>query len=312
MREQGAIVYTVKRLLSAVPTLLLIIVISFLMMRAAPGGPFDEERALPPATAANIERAYDLDAPLHEQLLRYLGGLLHGDLGPSYRQPGYSVAERIGSALPVSLKLGAVSLIVALVIGVGAGVVAALNRNGPIDRTIAALAMTGISIPVFVVAPLLVLVFAVALGWFPAGYSSGSGANALVLPVLAMSLPQIAYLMRLARASMIEVLGSDFVRAARAQGLDTWAIVRWHALRPAMMPVLSYLGPSIAAVLTGSVVVEQVFGIPGLGRLLVASAENRDYPMVLGIVILYAGLVITLNLLVDIAYGWLDPRVRRQ
>ena len=312
MREQSAVVYALMRLLSAIPTMLLVIVVSFLMMRAAPGGPFDSERALPPDTAANIERAYDLDAPLSEQLFRYLGGLLHGDLGPSYRYAGYSVAELIGDKLPLSMLLGALSMILALLVGIPAGIFAALRRGSLSDRLVTALSTTGISVPVFVVAPLLVLLFAVGLGWFPAGYSGAPGAEALVLPVLALALPQLAYLMRLTRASMIEVLSSEFIRTARAQGHDTWTIVRWHALKPAMMPIVSYLGPSATAVLTGSVVVEQVFGIPGLGELFVRGALNRDYPLVLGIVILYAAMVIVLNLVVDIVYGWLDPRVRRQ
>ena len=312
MQQRGAIVYALMRLLSAIPTLFLVVVLAFLMMRAAPGGPFDEERALPPETAANIERAYDLDAPLHEQLLRYVGNLLRGDLGPSYRYPGYEVSELIARALPVSLLVGAAALAVALVVGIPAGITSALNRNTLLDRLLTGLAMTGISVPVFVVAPLFVLVFAVYLGWLPAGWSGDPGIRALLLPVVALALPQIAYITRLMRASMIDVLGSDFIRTARAQGLGTWTIVRFHALRPAMLPLMSYLGPAIAAVLTGSVVVEQIFGIPGLGQLFVRAALNRDYPLVLGIVVLYAVLVIGLNLLVDIVYGYLDPRIRNR
>jgi oligopeptide transport system permease protein len=312
MQPRGAIVYALMRLLSAVPTLLLVVVLAFMMMRAAPGGPFDEERALPPETAANIERAYDLDAPLPEQLYRYVRGLLRGDLGPSYRYPGYEVRELIARALPVSLMVGAVALALALIVGVGAGVTSALYRDTILDRLLTGFAMAGISVPVFVIAPVLVLVFAVHLGWLPAGWSGRRGGSALLLPVISLALPQIAYITRLMRASMIEVLASDFVRTARAQGLRTWTVVRFHALRPALLPLMSYLGPAIAAVLTGSVVVEQIFGIPGLGQLFVRAALNRDYPLVLGIVVLYATLVIVLNLLVDILYGYLDPRIRNR
>ena len=312
MQDRGAVVYALMRFASAVPTLLLVVVVAFFMMRAAPGGPFDDERALPPETAANIRAAYDLDAPLLVQLGDYLGGLLRGDLGPSYHYPGYRVAELIADALPLSLLLGAASLLVALVVGIPAGIATALRRNTAFDRLVTAASLTGISVPVFVIAPLLVLVFAVQLRWLPAGWSGAESAAALLLPIVALSVPQVAYIMRLMRASMIEVLASDFVRSARAQGLDARTIVTWHALRPALMPLVSYLGPSIAAVLTGSIVVEQIFGIPGLGQLFVRAALNRDYPLVLGIVILYAALVIVLNLIVDILYGWLDPRIRNR
>ena len=201
-------------------------------------------------------------------------------------------------------------MVLALVVGIPAGIVAALRRNTLLDRLVTGFAMTGISVPVFVVAPLLVLVFAVQLGWLPASWSGSAGAQRFLLPVFALSLPQIAYVTRLTRASMIEVLSSDFIRTARAQGLSTLSIVRYHALKPAMLPVVSYLGPATAAVLTGAVVVEIVFGVPGLGQLFVRSALNRDYTLVLGIVIFYAVLIILLNLLVDLLYGFLDPRIR--
>lgn len=312
MQQRGAIRFALTRLLSAFPTLFLVILLAFLMMHAAPGGPFDTERALPPDAAANIERAYHLDEPLATQFARYLGGLLRGDFGPSYRYADYTVAELIGDALPVSAMLGAMSLVIALIVGIVAGVVAALNRNSVTDRLVTAFALTGISVPVFIVAPLLVLVFAVRLGWLPASWASGESGARFLLPVIALALPQIAYIMRLTRASMIEVLASDFVRTATAQGLDTLSIVRRHALKPAMLPLLSYMGPAIASVLAGSVVVEQVFGIPGLGQLFVRGALNRDYTLVLGIVILYATLVIAMNLLVDVLYGFLDPRIRNR
>ena len=312
MQQQGAIVYALMRLASAIPTLLLVIVLAFMMMRAAPGGPFDDQRALPPETAENISRAYDLDAPLHQQLVNYLGGVLRGELGPSFRYPDYGVSELIASALPISAQIGIISILVALLFGSLAGIWAAVRHNTLTDRLVTGLATTGISIPVFVVAPLLVLVFAVELRWLPASWAGSSGSARLLLPVVALSLPQIAYVARLMRVSMIEVLSSDYIRAARAQGLSTATIVRAHALRPALLPLLSYLGPAIAAVLTGSVVVEQIFGVPGLGQLFVRAALNRDYTLVLGIVIVYAVLVIALNLVVDILYGFVDPRIRRR
>ena len=302
--------YTLLRILGAIPTLLLVIALAFLMVHAAPGGPFDDERVLPADVEANIAAAYHLDEPLPKQFVRYLGGLLQGDLGPSYRYRDYTVAELIGSAFPLSLRLGAIAMALALIIGVATGTVAALRQGSLLDRVVMGFSMTGISIPVFVVAPVLVLLFAVKLQWLPAGWSGASGIGRYVLPVLTLALPQIAYIARLTRASMIDVLGRDFIRTARAQGLGTPTVVRVHALKPAMLPVLSYMGPAIAAILTGSVVVEEIFGIPGLGQFFVRGALNRDYTLVLGIVVFYATLIISLNLLVDVLYGAIDPRVR--
>ena len=304
--------YALTRLMGAIPTLLLVIVLAFLMVHAAPGGPFDAERVLPPENRAALEARYDLDKPLHAQLGGYLWRLAHGDLGPSYYYQGQNVADLIGNAIPVSLRIGATAMVLALVIGIAAGTFAALERNSLADRVVMAFAMSGISIPVFVVAPVLVLLFAVKLNWVPAGWSGNEGFARLLLPVVSLALPQIAYIARLTRASMIDVLASDFVRTARAQGLGTLAVVRYHALRPAMLPVVSYLGPAIAAILTGSVVVEEVFGIPGLGQFFVRGALNRDYTLVLGIVIFYAALVVLLNLVVDLLYGVIDPRIRRR
>jgi oligopeptide transport system permease protein len=304
--------FALLRILSAIPTLLLVVVLAFLMVHAAPGGPFDDERVLPPENARNLQAAYHLDESLPRQFGRYLSGLLRGDFGPSYHYRDYSVSELIGTALPLSLKLGSMAVAVALLFGVPAGAFAALKRNTNVDRLITGIAMTGISVPVFVVAPVLVLVLAVQLRWLPASWSGGTGGWRFLLPVIALSLPQIAYITRLTRASMIEALGSDFVRTARAQGLSTMSIVRYHAMKPAMLPVVSYLGPAIAAVLTGAVVVETIFGIPGLGQLFVRGGLNRDYTLVLGIVVLYAALIIVLNLLVDLLYGFLDPRIRHR
>ncbi len=304
--------YTLLRLLGAIPTLLLVIVLAFLMVHAAPGGPFDDERGLPPEIEARIAAAYDLDKPLPVQLGRYLAGVLQGDFGPSYRYRDYTVGELIGGAFPVSLRLGATAMLLALVAGAGAGVYAALRSNSLADRFVMSFAMTGISIPVFVIGPVLVLLLAVKLSWLPAGWSGSESATRWILPVVSLALPQIAYIARLTRASMIDVLSSDFIRTARAQGLGTAAIIRYHALKPAMMPVLSYMGPAIAAILTGSVVVEEIFGIPGLGQFFVRGALNRDYTLVLGIVIFYATLVVALNLVVDILYGVIDPRIRQR
>jgi oligopeptide transport system permease protein len=304
--------FTLLRFLWAIPTLLLVIVLAFLMVHAAPGGPFDAERTLPPEIEANIARAYHLDEPLPQQFTRYLAGVLKGDLGPSYRYRDYTVAELIGNAIPVSLKLGVLAMSLAIVVGIGAGTLAALRRNSLLDRVTMALAMSGISIPVFVIAPLFILFFAVHLQWLPASWSGSSSGWRYLLPVTALALPQIAYIARLTRASMIEVLGSDFIRTARAQGLGTASVIRYHAMRPALLPVLSYMGPAIAAILTGSVVVEEIFGIPGVGQFFVRGALNRDYTLVLGIVIFYAALVIAMNLIVDVLYGFLDPRIRQQ
>jgi oligopeptide transport system permease protein len=282
------------------------------MVHAAPGGPFDDERVLPEEVAANIEAAYHLDEPLPQQFGRYLSGLLKGDLGPSFRYRDYTVAELIGTGFPLSLKIGSLAIALALLIGISSGTVAALRQGSLLDRIVMSFAMTGISIPVFVVAPVLVLLLAVKLQWLPAGWSGEPGIARYILPVITLALPQIAYIARLTRASMIDVLGQDYIRTARAQGLGTKSIIRVHALKPAMLPVLSYLGPAIAAILTGSVVVEEVFGIPGLGQFFVRGALNRDYTLVLGIVIFYASLIIALNLLVDILYGVIDPRVRKR
>jgi oligopeptide transport system permease protein len=292
--------------------MLLVVAIAFLMVHAAPGGPFDQERALPPDIERNVERAYHLDEPLPAQFLRYLGGVLRGDLGPSYRYRDYTVAELIGNALPLSMRLGAIAMALALIVGMGAGVTAALKKNTVVDRLVTGVAMIGISVPVFVIAPLMVLVFAVLLNWLPASWTGGSGAGRLLMPVIALALPQIAYIARLTRASMINVMTSDYVRTARAQGLSTASIVRFHAFKPTMLPLMSYIGPAIAGVLTGSVVVEQVFGVPGVGQLFIQGALNRDYTLVLGITIFYAAIVIALNLMVDLVYGLLDPRLRRR
>jgi oligopeptide transport system permease protein len=236
--------------------------------------------------------------------------LLHFDFGPSFQYRDYTVTELIVQGFPVSLTLGSIAIVVALLVGVSAGSIAALRQNSRVDHAVMAVSMTGISIPNFVTAPLLVLIFAVHLRWLPAGGLGDGSLRTLVLPVTALALPQIAYLARLTRGSMIEVLRSNFVRTARAQGLSTWNVIVRHALKPALLPVVSYLGPATAHIITGSVVIEQIFARPGLGRFFVTGALNRDYTLVMGVVVFYGTLIILMNLLVDLAYAWLDPKVR--
>ena len=298
-----------RRLAAAVPTLLVLVTAAFFLMRAAPGGPFDDERVMPEEIRAQIEAAYHLDEPLWRQYLIYMGNLAQGDLGPSFRYEGRTVNELIGEGLPVSLTIGGLALALALTLGILAGTTAALRRGRATDHIVMGLSMTGISIPNFVIAPLLILGFAVYLGWLPAGGWEGASWRHLVLPVIALGLPQVAYVARLLRGSLIEVLSSDYIRTARAKGLPGRTIVLRHALRPALLPVLSYLGPAAAALITGSVVMEQIFGIPGLGRHFVQGALNRDYTLVLGLVLFYGALIIAFNFVVDVLYGVLDPRV---
>jgi len=302
--------YSLKRLLGAIPTLLILLTLAFFMMRLAPGGPFDSEKSLPPEIQANLDRKYHLDEPLLQQYGRYLWDLLHGDFGPSFQYRDYTVNELIASGFPVSLRLGLASIAIALVVGVALGTLAALRQNRPADHGIMTLAMTGISIPNFVLAPLLILLFAVHLGWLPAGGWNGGQWRNLVLPVIALALPQVAYIARLMRGSMIEVLRGNAIRTARAKGLPERTVILRHALKPALLPVVSFLGPATAAVLTGSVVIEQIFGIPGLGRHFVQGALNRDYTLVMGVVVFYGALIVLLNFVVDLLYAALDPRVR--
>lgn len=302
--------YSLRRLLGAIPTLLILIALAFFMIRMAPGGPFDAERALLPEIEANLRAAYHLDEPLPMQFARYLGNLARADFGPSFQYRDFTVTELIMTGFPVSLRLGGSAMIVALLFGITAGSLAALRQNTRTDYTVMSLSMTGISIPNFVMAPLLILLFAVYLGWLPAGgLGEGSWRN-MVLPVISLALPQIAYVARLTRGSMIEVLRSQFIRTAKAQGLPTYKIILRHALKPALLPVVSYLGPATAAVITGSVVIEQIFGVPGLGRFFVQGALNRDYTLVMGVVVFYGVLIIVFNFLVDLAYAWLDPKVK--
>jgi oligopeptide transport system permease protein len=309
--------YAIRRLLGAIPTLLIIITLSFFMMRLAPGGPFDAQRNLPPEIKHNIEAAYDLDKPVWQQYAIYLGKLAHGDLGPSFKNKDFTVTELIAEGLPVSLKLGLSAIVIAIFVGMGLGTAAALRQNKVSDYSVMTAAMIGITIPTFVTAPILTLIFGVYgvvvfgtdLSLPVSGWNGGALRN-MILPVFVLALPQIAYIARLTRGSMIEVLHSNYVRTARAKGLSGFMIVMRHALRAAILPLVSYLGPAVAGILTGSLVVEQLFGIPGIGRYFIQGALNRDYTLVMGVLIYYATLVILLNLLADLLYAVLDPRVR--
>jgi oligopeptide transport system permease protein len=304
--------YLVRRLMISVPTLLIIITIAFFMMRVAPGGPFDQERALPPEIERNMLAAYNLDAPLVVQYWDYLKGVVQGDFGPSFKYQDFSVAELLLSGFPASLRVGGIAIALAVVIGITLGTIAALRQNSGIDYAVMATAMTGITIPNFVMAPLLTLVLGVYLGWLPVAGWGGGAPQFLILPVIALALPQIAYIARLTRGSMIENLNANFVRTARAKGLRERIVVVRHALKGALLPVVSYLGPATAQIMTGSVVIETIFGIPGIGRYFVQAALNRDYTLVMGTVIVYAVLIILLNLVVDLLYGLLDPKVKQR
>jgi oligopeptide transport system permease protein len=302
--------YFLRRLAGAIPTLFIIVSLSFFLVRIAPGGPFDEERSLPPEILANLQSAYGLDQPIWTQYLRYMRGVAHGDFGPSFRYKDFTVTELIGQGLPVTFELGTIALLLALGVGIPLGAFAALHRNSAADFAAVALAAAGIAIPSFVLLPLLALFFGVYLHWLPvAGWEAGSIRH-LALPVFALSLPPLAYIARLTRGGLLEVLGSPFIRTALAKGLPLRSVIARHALRPALVPVAGYLAPAVASIMTGSLVVESIAGLPGIGRYLVQGALNRDYTLVLGMVILYSALLIAMGLLVDLLYAWLDPRVR--
>ena len=299
-----------RRLLTALPTLFVVVALSFVLMRIAPGGPFDGERPLDPATREALIGAYGLNLPLHEQFFRYISGLVQGDFGPSLVYRDFTVTELVAKGLPVSLTLGALALIVALTLGISAGLFAASRVNRLPDRIIGMVATVLTALPSFVTAPLLVLIFGLSLGWLPvSGWNDGAALN-MVLPVIALALPVAGAIAKLTRAGLATSLLEDHVRTARARGLTPLRILFVHALRPALVPVASYVGPAAAGLLTGAVVIETIFAIPGLGRYFVQGALNRDYPLVLGVVVIYAALIIAFNLIADLAYGWLDPRVR--
>ncbi len=302
--------YFLKRVGGAVPTLFIIVTLTFFLIRVAPGGPFDREQSLPPEIMANLQSAYGLDQPLWAQYWRYLGALAHGDFGPSFKYKDFSVTELIGQGFPVTAELGAIALSLALALGIPIGTCAALRHNRAADYVTMAFAVAGIAIPSFVVLPLLALFFGIHLHWLPvAGWEPGS-IRYLVLPVIALALPPLAYIARLTRGSMLEVLRSHFIRTAIAKGLPLHVVILRHALRPALMPVAGYLAPAVASIMTGSLVVETIAGLPGVGRYLVQGALNRDYTLVMGMVILYSTVLIGMGLIVDLLYAWLDPRIR--
>jgi oligopeptide transport system permease protein len=309
IQGHGILRHALRRLLGVLPTMLLLITVVFFLIRVAPGGPFDSEKTLPPEIEANLNAKYHLDEPLVQQYFRYLGQILVLDFGPSFQYKDWSVNELIAQGFPVSLTVGGLAMLLAFVAGTMIGIAAALRQNTRVDYGVMGFAMLGISIPNFVVAPLLILVFAVYAGWLPAGGWDWSPAR-MVLPVVTLALPVIAYIARLTRGSMIEVLHSNFIRTARAKGLPERDVIRRHALKPALLPVISFMGPATAGLITGSVVIERIYAIPGLGSYFVTGALNRDYTLVMGVVVFYGLLIILLNFVVDMLYAWLNPKIR--
>ncbi|KXI23695.1 oligopeptide ABC transporter permease OppB [Photobacterium sanguinicancri] len=299
-----------KRILEAIPTLLVLITISFFLMRFAPGNPFSSERPLPPEVMANIEAKYGLDKPVFEQYTTYLGNVLQGDFGPSFKYKDFTVNELVSKALPVSAKIGFFAFIFAVVMGVTVGTVAALKHNTWIDYTIMSTAMAGVVMPSFILAPVLIYIFAINLGWLPAGGWQDGSLKFMLLPMFGMSLLYVATFARITRGSMIETLNSNFIRTARAKGLSYPYIILKHALKPALLPVVSYMGPAFVGIITGSVVIETIFGLPGIGKLFVNAAFNRDYSLVLGVTILIGALTIIFNAIVDIVLAYIDPKIR--
>ena len=300
--------FIARRVLELIPVLFVIATVTFFMIRMAPGGPFDSEKNTTPEIRKAIEAYYGLDKPLFEQYLNVMTGYLKGDLGPDYKYPNRTVRELILGAFPVSLELGCLALAIALAIGTTAGLIAAIRQNSLLDYSAMSLAMIGICLPTFVMGPLLALVFAIHLHWF--NVSGWDFARDRVLPAMTLGFYYAAYVARLTRGGMLEILSQDFIRTARAKGASTTRILFKHALRGGVAPVVSFLGPAAAGIITGSFVVESIFDIPGLGRFFITSAFNRDYTLVLGTVLFYATLIVFFNLAVDIAQVWLNPRLK--
>jgi oligopeptide transport system permease protein len=309
MQDSGMAKHSLQRLLGLIPTLLMLITVAFFLIRVAPGGPFDAEKSLPPEIQANLNAKYHLDEPLLQQYFRYLGQVATLDFGPSFQYKDWTVNELIAQGFPVSLTVGLAAIVLAFFVGTMLGIAAALRQNSAVDYSLMGFSMLGISIPNFVIAPILILLLAVYAGWLPAG-GWDWGLPSMILPIVTLALPAIAYIARLTRGSMIEVLHSNFIRTARAKGLPESVVIRRHALRPALLPVISYLGPAIAGMISGSVVIERIFSIPGLGSYFVQGALNRDYTLVMGVVIFYGVLILVLNFLVDLIYAWLNPKIR--
>jgi oligopeptide transport system permease protein len=304
------LLYVLRRLLTAIPTLFVIVTLAFFLIRVAPGGPFNQERGLLPEIKANLEAQFGLNDPLWLQYLNYLKNLLQGNFGPSYNLPDFTVGELFANGLPISIQLGASALALALVIGSVLGIIAALNQNKVADYAVIATATAGSTIPTFVVAPVIQLLFGLTWSLLPiGGWNDGAFLNRIG-PTITLALPQIAIVARLMRGSMIESLRSHHIRTARALGLSEWSVVVRHALRGALLPIVSYAGPAAAALLTGSIIVETIFAVPGVGRYFVDAALNRDYTLVMGTVVVIAIFTILFNLIVDILYAVVDPRVR--
>ena len=303
--------YIIRRLIGMIPTLFVIITLSFFIIRIAPGGPFDKEKRLPPEIIKNIEAKYNLDEPIFVQYGKYLLDVVRGDLGPSFAYNDHDVNYFIFNSLPKSLLLGSLAMIIAVIFGVGVGMVSAFKQNTIIDYSAMTFGVFGITVPNFVIGPVLMYFLALKLNWLPtSGWITGSfGWATIIMPLITLSLPEFAYIARLSRASILETLRSDYVRTARAKGLKDSVIMFRHVLKGAMLPVVSYLGPAFASIITGSVVVERIFRIPGLGQFFVQSAFNRDYTLLMGTVIVYSVILIVMNFIVDIAYGFIDPRI---
>lgn len=302
--------YAMRRVLSALPVALIAVTACFFILRLAPGGPFDGERALPPTTLANLRAHYNLDLPLIQQYFIYVWRLLQGDFGPSMVYNDFTVAEMLWIGLPFTLMLGFTAFVIGTIVGLIAGSLSALYQNKLPDYLLVMLVMVGLVVPNFLIGSILQLVFGVYLDWFPAGGWRPGQYEYLVLPVLVLVLPHAGRTARLMRGSMIEVLGTNYIRTARAKGLGQRLILARHAIKPALLPVVSYLGPGLSYLLTGSLVVEQIFALPGIGKYFISAALNRDYGLVLGTTILYMFIILAVNLLVDIIYAWLDPKVR--
>lgn len=303
--------FIVRRVLSAIPLFFIIVTLSFFLIRLAPGGPFSGEKKLPPEIMANIMRKYHMDEPLHQQYLRYMGNVLKGDLGPSYRYKDQTVNELLDKAFPVSILLGTMSLGVALILGTLVGITSALKQNKWQDYTAMSFAVIGISVPLFVIGPILMLIFALNLKWLPTSgwITSRAGWKTAIMPVMTLMMPYFAYIARLSRGSIIEVLRSDYVRTARAKGLKERVVIFKHVLKGGMLPIVTYLGPAFSGIIIGSLAVEQIFVIPGIGKIFVQSALNRDYTVIMGEVIVYSLILMTANFIVDVLYGLLDPRI---
>ena len=303
--------FTIRRALSLIPTIFLIITFAFIIVRVAPGGPFASEKKLSPEIMLNIQKKYHLDESMPRQYVRYLTDFCQGDLGPSFRYKDYTVNQLIKEALPSSMLIGSLSLVFAVIIGISAGVVSALRRNSWVDYSAMSLAVIGISVPLFVVGPVLQLYFALRHSWLPtSGWLGGrSGYLVLIMPVFTLSLPYMAGIARLTRASVLEVLRADYIRTARSKGLKESVVVVKHVLKGALLPVVSYVGPAFAGIITGTVVVESIFAIPGMGRLSIQAAINRDYTVIMGDVIVFAIILVVMNFVVDVCYGFLDPRI---